>query len=537
MKKQREYEIRKKISTNINCRVQKEIKKYYKHYQNDIGMLLYYPLILMEKKFKNAEPLYICAEPDRIATGWFLKELMNIGYKERLEFTFNEDDFFMYENVEYPSIKKLHNDAQLANHIMDMKSMNKIVIEESSPGKFDLYRAQIHNTYPKEAIYFLGIDDEDRYEQERNLVNEYLAMKYLLNYLNISTIKKLDAHVDVIALNLSTRSAEVDIRKLGMDLCSEVINKYQELSLVLGYFKYLSFINLLIYNLRNLRYRIKEWEWICCYSQNWIIKKMKESTGLSKDTIQKYLEYFSFNTGKGSFCEFPLIKYDGKIFFNPSSFILNDFQFSIVNGHYSKNIVISNRQDTVSDSIIRNIVEQLKPLSNILNFTNQGYSFIGLDGKYDGEIDVGIYDVQSQYLLILECKWKDNVFVPEENYKAIEDTVNKIYKQQLMKHKKFIQVNKNNIKKCFKQEDWPIINIDVDKIFYFAIDKRCQFHTQDQHLLSIYLFLYLIKKHMENSKLNLQDIIDEIQGMETTSTKEKLKTLKFKSYSLPDVCR
>lgn len=533
MDKQREYEIRKKISNNIKRRVQKEIRKYFEHYQNNIGMLLYYPLILMEKKFLNAGPLRIEAEPDRLATAWFLKELINLGYKEKLEFDFNEDDYFMYEHVEYPSIKKLHNDAQLANDIMDMKSISKLIIEEISPGKFNLYHSKIENTYHKEAIYFLGLDDQNTFDQEeneRNLANEYLAVNYLLNPGNISRIKKLYTNTDLNALSLSILSAEVDIRKLGLDICSEVIERYEELSLILGYFKYLSFIQLLVYELKNLGCKTKEWDCLCCYSKDWLIKKIKEFTVLKKENIQKYLDYFSFNTGNGSFCEFPLIIYNNTIFFNPSSFILNDLHFSIVNGHYSKKIDIINRKDTVSESIVKNITIKLKHLSNILYFTNQGYSFTDMKGiTCDGEIDVGIYDTNSKYLLILECKWKDNVFLPKENYKAVEDTINKIYKKQLEKHKNFIENEKSNFNYFFKQENRSEINIDIRKISYFAIDKRCQFHQKDQHLLSIYLFLFLIEKHSVGHVLNLYELINEIQEMETTSVKEKFKTIILRS--------
>lgn len=74
----------------------------------------------------------------------------------------------------------------------------------------------------------------------------------------------------------------------------------------------------------------------------------------------------------------------------------------------------------------------------------------------------------------------------------IEDAVNKIYKTQFEKHKLFINSVSNGINYLFKESGE--ITLKNMKIAYLAVDKRCQLHKDDQHLISIYVLLFLITK-------------------------------------------
>ena len=69
-----------------------------------------------------------------------------------------------------------------------------------------------------------------------------------------------------------------------------------------------------------------------------IVLALGRQIGLSRDSVMSYIDYFSMdvNVTSGNFTEFPLLKFKNKIIWTPSSIVLNDFQFSIVNGHYYK---------------------------------------------------------------------------------------------------------------------------------------------------------------------------------------------------------
>ena len=100
---------------------------------------------------------------------------------------------------------------------------------------------------------------------------------------------------------------------------------------------------------------------------------------------------------------------EGKKIWIPSSVILNDFQFSIVNGHYLKQLDFINKDSTVSQSIVDYITNHCKVYKNIIYNTNYCYSVKGktFNGKpFNSDIDVAIYDKANNCMIIIECKWK-----------------------------------------------------------------------------------------------------------------------------------
>lgn len=58
----------------------------------------------------------------------------------------------------------------------------------------------------------------------------------------------------------------------------------------------------------------------------------------------------------------------------------------------------------------------------------------------NSDIDVAIYDKIGKKLLIIECKWKENVYQNRENYIRIEDAL-----------KKYMIINWKNIKPILKE--------------------------------------------------------------------------------------
>jgi len=189
---------------------------------------------------------------------------------------------------------------------------------------------------------------------------------------------------------------------------------------------------------------VGELEYVCQYDLVKILA-LGRQIGISRDSVMSYIDYFSMdvNVTSGNFTEFPLLKFKNKIIWIPSSIVLNDFQFSIVNGHYYKGIRFENKDETVSQSIIDYIVNHVNKYSNILYNTNYVYSVPNetFKGKpLNSDIDVAIYDKIGKKLLIIECKWKENVYQNRENYIRIEDAL-----------KKYMIINWKNIKPILKE--------------------------------------------------------------------------------------
>ena len=256
-----------------------------------------------------------------------------------------------------------------------------------------------------------------------------------------------------------------------------------------------------------------------------------KQVGLSNDVMKVYIKYFSVESSiqGGSFIEFPFIVCREKIVWIPSSIVLNDFQFSIVNGHYYKGVDFYEKDDTVSQSIVDYVVNHSKKFKNILVRSN--YLYHEIDLKFNGkdlksDIDVAIYDIKTEKLLILECKWKENVYSNHGDYLQIEDAIRKVYSRQLEKHQYYLGLGKDKISQIFdnKIDFNKISNLDV---LYLFVDKRIQFHdnTQNRHALPIFLLAHFFEKYSTEDELDLNELFEDIRKMESKVKREKVKLL------------
>ena len=190
---------------------------------------------------------------------------------------------------------------------------------------------------------------------------------------------------------------------------------------------------------------------------------------------------------------------------------MNDFQFSIVNGHYYKGIRFENKDETVSQSIIDYIVNHVNKYSNILYNTNYVYSVPNetFKGKpLNSDIDVAIYDKIGKKLLIIECKWKENVYQNRENYIRIEDAFKKIYDNQLEKHQTYLERDINRLNELFENQIDFTREGDVD-ILYLFVDKRIQYHDNENN--------------SSKRQLILSDVFSEIREMKSRVKYERIK--------------
>ena len=69
----------------------------------------------------------------------------------------------------------------------------------------------------------------------------------------------------------------------------------------------------------------------------WLINKIAKVTSTPTEQVERIINYL-INTGQEHILEFPLFEQEGHIITAPSLLVVNDWQFSIVNGHYYKDI-------------------------------------------------------------------------------------------------------------------------------------------------------------------------------------------------------
>lgn len=524
IEKQEEYEIRQAIFSKIKNRTNSYLDEYYEKYNELVGYILYYPLILLEKRYSTAiEP--ILANDHRYVISWFLKEMIKRGIKPR-EYEFNIQEYEKFEKTEYEIIYKLYNDYSNALKIINMKSVEKIKLTKDDTKTYRLHKPTIDDPYFKGLIHYFGTHDEQGMQNEQEIVKNYIT--YMTNKYKTFNITKrridkgilreldyLDINIDNEFLRKSYERVQIDINKISSNgLKSDIIESIDEVKRIYGYFLYIS--NIQLYKASalictNVKYYEK---YIIEYDKEWIIKKINKVTGVDIGNIKKYISYLTLMSEyKGLLTEFPIIDLGKTIIFIPSNFILNDLQFSIVNGHYYKSVLFTDRENTVSASVVEKIYEKVKNLKNLVATKNQNYS----SSKFgvNGEIDVAILDEKSSKLLIIECKWKENVFVGADNYKEIEDSINKIYKNQLDKNKLFLEDDINNIKSLFKDVKEVAISEENLEIMYIVVDKRVQYHYQDKHILSEFIILQILEENINNQILDINNIFEQVKNMQT----------------------
>lgn len=530
MEKQKEYDLRQYISIIVINEVEVQLLKYCEKYKEHIGFLLYYPLIKLEKRFCESDPYFKNAILDRKIISWFIRKMMYFGIKSNLSFAFDEDEYREFE-IKYKEIKKLFFDIEFAISVKDMKSIGRIQVTEIDSGRYLLLTPVIINNNNSDTIYYYGLHDPERSRKEQECVqslNQYIIEKYeivrrkftgfCVNYPVYNKFIKINRIIDKELLNLCINRVNLDIDKMGNKVRSEVIDEQEELKKFIGLLFYLSRIRQTIYFAADITNTCNLYDPIISLNKSWLINKMNRELYVSEDATNKYIDYFKIDCDyEGQLTEFPLIEYDDKIIIIPSSIMLNDWHFSIVNGHYFKKKTFYNREDTISISIVNDIIGKIKLYKNIVFCSNAYYEFTDSDEKFkNSDIDIGIYDPKLNSLLIIECKWKDNVFLPSENYITIEDAVRKIYSNQLDKHKEYLELSKENINYVFNNNSAVVSQEAMPIIYYICVEKRIEYHMGDKHMISIYHLLQLFESHEKGDMLDLGGLLESLLSLRTS---------------------
>ena len=192
---------------------------------------------------------------------------------------------------------------------------------------------------------------------------------------------------------------------------------------------------------------------------------------------------------------------------------------AIVNGHhYNSSVDFKNKSKTISVSTEKKIINKLIDKENIVSCSGKYYEFLNDDGiKINSDIDLGIYDIKRNKLLIAECKWKENHYydnVLDKNYIKIQDTLNKIFKEQISKHKEYLN-SKENINFIFDNNETIKSIKENPEILYIGIDKRNQIHIEGKHMITEFMLAAFIDQYSNGNDLNLELLFREIETLET----------------------
>lgn len=559
MERQQEYELRQTIANAIQNDVDEVFSKKLQLLNHDFYSEILFPLIVLEMNYKmkseesvasgleDTNEYLMLVNPLREAIYWYIhKELVS---DRKLSFSKKAyipslDEAFSF--VEY--ILKLHDEFKRGEQIKEIRDCaSKVKIKSEGDNKYSFYFPIISEKYHKELLYYYGLDDTLNFEAERAIFVE--CEKYLHNKINVeeliihpqkifiyyNILKGMANVIDTKYFELCKKRIMSDLNKISSSSLRSVddntnkviIGSKDELATFLALLYYLSRLCMQKYMLVSAT-MVGELEYVCQYNLSKILSLGKQ-VGLSRDSVIGYIEYFAMdvNIENGNFTEFPLLKFKDKIIWIPSSIVLNDFQFSIVNGHYYKRIRFENKDETVSQSIIDYIVKHSSKYSNILYNTNYVYSVPNetFKGKpFNSDIDVAIYDKVGKKLLIIECKWKENVYQNRENYVRIEDALKKIYDNQLEKHQAFLERDIININKLFDNQIDFTKEGDIDTLYLF-VDKRIQYHDNEtnRHAIPIFILAYLFENYSSNSQLILTDVFSEIREMQSKVEYERIK--------------
>ena len=215
--------------------------------------------------------------------------------------------------------------------------------------------------------------------------------------------------------------------------------------------------------------------------------------------------------------EFPLFEVEESLVTIPSLILVNDWQFTIINGHYLKNIIINNREKTISTVTEERIEKALLGVTNVAVAKTVPYSFKDeLGNELNSDIDYAIYDFTHNKVLIIEAKWIDKHYKDEIDkiYGKIFQTLNSIYTKQIDKHKKFLQ-KQENIDFLFSNDKNYKKGLLTPEIYYLAVDKRNQMHIGERHMVSEYMLIYFIHKYVSENQIDLEAMWKEINGLHT----------------------
>lgn len=501
--------------------IDKEIDKQIKEWidKHNVNYYLLYPLAMieigaMEKRpehidnlFKRCIAAYIYEKINLNKKELYLKKFYASGLKKYIK---------EYEKVLYP----LYQNYRFSREINDINPVSKAKLECVGDHKYKLTTCLVTNKYREEDFYFYGEDDNEQRERELHQVLELHHKFYEKIIIQQRLPQELEENIDSDLYRECVRVVEKDICKWNSNVRSKVFDNPKQISKIIAYFYYYAMVRTMFVQ---IFYPDKETkienadQCIMRFEKEKCIEEISQISNMSSEKVKKIVEYF-INTGLPNFLEFPLFELDNKLITIPSLILVNDWQFTIINGHYLKDITINNRKKTISETTENKLYNLLKNIKNVVVAKQVPYSFKDEEGKTNNsDVDFAVWDKKTNTVLVIEAKWIDRHYKDEidKRYGEILRTFNSIYNNQISKHKKFLS-RIENINYLFNYSTDEVVQFEtMPTIFYLAVDKRNQMHIEEKHMITEYMMMYFIKENIHDGELDILTFWNEISNLRT----------------------
>ncbi|WP_295093395.1 hypothetical protein [Ruminococcus sp.] len=511
-----EYELLGELHNIIDKNTDEKMKKWLD--THNVNYYLLYPLVSIELGALKEPPENLNNLFKRCISTFIFSRAKQCG-KEIYLRNFNVSGFKKYLKSYESEILPLYQNDRFSREINDINPFSKPRLTQIDDNKYRLTTSLVSDTYREESFYFLGIDDYEITEQEKQQVLELHRLFLSKIFLERQQIDGFQKYIDKSLFNACVNIVEKDLNKWGARVRSKIFDNPTQLAKVIAYFYYHAMIKS-IYIKLDMMY-VEDFldlgkDCIIVLQKQKCIKDIVDISGVPEKKVKEIVEYL-INDGRMNLLEFPLFEVEDKIVTIPSAILVNDWQFTIVNGHYIKNIPITNREKTISTVTERHIEKALKGVQNVAVAKTIPYSFIDENGeKQCSDIDYAIYDMPRNILLVIEAKWIDKHYKDEidKRYGMILKTLNDIYAKQIEKHKAYLS-QKSNIDNLFKDDERYNKNLGMPEIIYLAVDKRNQLHIDDKHMVSEFMLVYFLKYYTKNGQLDLSAMWNEIDNLKT----------------------
>lgn len=500
----------------IDQKIEKTIKEWLDN--NNFNDFLLYPLAMIELGAMNEAVESTNNLFKRCVTSYIYSKVIS-NRKELYFRKFNIHGLKKYMKEYEKTLCPLFQNYRFSREINDINPVSKAKLTAVGEHRYQLTTSLVTDKYREEDFYFYGEDDVDRNKKELKQIQELHKEFWHKIVVQQKSIKDLEQSVDEALYGDCIKIIEKDIYKWNSKVRSKVFDNPRQIVLVIAFFYYYAMLRSIcvrIMNLENEEYLNNADQCIMKFNKEKCINDIASISNIRVKKVRDIVEYF-INKGNTNLLEFPLFEIENQLITIPSLIIVNDWQFTVINGHYTKNISILNRQKTISVITEGRIEELMKNVKNVVTAKTVPYNFKDENGKLnDCEVDFAIWDKKRNAVLVIEAKWIDKHYGDEidKRYGKIFETLNNIYTKQISKHKVFLS-QLNNLNFLFKDDDRYTQGDVMPEVYYLAVDKRNQMHIGERHMISEFMLIYFLKKHITAGEFNLIDFWDEIEELQT----------------------
>lgn len=500
------------IDQNIDIRIKEWLDNH------NVNYYLLYPLAMVElgamsevpestnNLFKRCITSYVYSKVILNKKKLYLRKLNIPGLKKYMK---------EYEKTLYP----LFQNYRFSREINDINPVSKARLTKMGEHRYQLTTSLVTDKYKEEDFYFYGEDDKDKNRMELEQTKELHLKFWHKIVIQQTLIKELEQNIDKTLFRDCLNIIEKDLNKWNSKVRSKVFDNPRQIALVIAFFYYYAMIRSIcvrIVTLENEDYIENADECIMQFDKEKCIHDIVSICNIREKKVRDIVEYF-INKGNVNLLEFPLFEIENKLITVPSLILVNDWQFTVVNGHYTKNISILNRQKTISVITEGRLEKLMESVRNVAIAKTVPYNFKDVDGKLnDCDVDFAIWDKKRNAVLVIEAKWIDKHYGDEidKRYGKIFETLNSIYTKQISKHKIYLS-EISHLNFLFK-DDVRFTPCDaMPEVFYLAVDKRNQMHIGDKHLISEFMLIYFLKKHIYAEEFDLLEFWSEISSLQT----------------------